>query len=550
MADISAPKPEVQHLPTIFRSIRAGEVQIPRFQRGFVWQEKQILELLESVYKGYPIGSILLWRPGPNEVEIRRDDILPFPDIDDKMPAIYVLDGMQRLATLFGVLNYDASRMPAKFCVGFDLERQIFLPCDPMPDGPVVMMGDLFTPRKLMETQSKLAAAPNGDELIERTLRLYSSFQEYLVPLVTIERRPLSDVVPMFERVNSTGQRLVAVDFLRALTWSEAFDLNEQLEELKDNLPERFDIDEETLVKMLALIKERDPLPDQILRLREFDAAELRAGVRTLNDALGRMCSFLQQELKIHSLDYVPYEGQLLALGLIFARIARLDDEQKAALVRWIWAVEFSEAMKGRPDHLVVRMVKNVARVIAERQGPLNVRLILEKREFGERVFQARAALSCGIATMFANNEPRSVLTGGAIEPAFFMREFAKEHFASVVPIEAVRQMRGEHTRSARLITNVIVVSEEDVARMEQENALGAVLAVDRIPNQEEVLQSQFLSGEMLVCLRGGEYERFLELRTERIMERIVELVSDPGASFGNAQVSAVTGGDEGAPSA
>lgn len=262
MAELSAPKPEGQHLPTIFRSIRAGEVQIPRFQRGFVWQEKQILELLESVYKGYPIGSILLWRPGSDEVQIRREDILPFPDTEGKVPTIYVLDGMQRLASLFGVLNYDPARMPPRFCVGFDLERQIFLPCEALPSRPVVMMADLFFPRRLMEAQSRLAAEDDGDELIERTLRLYSAFQEYMIPLVTIEKQPLSDVVLMFERVNSTGQRLVTVDFLRAVTWSEAFDLNEQLSEVKDTFPDGFDIDEETLVKMLALIKEKDPLPD------------------------------------------------------------------------------------------------------------------------------------------------------------------------------------------------------------------------------------------------------------------------------------------------
>jgi Protein of unknown function DUF262 len=351
MAEISAPKPEVQHLPTIFRSIRAGEVQIPRFQRGFVWQEKQILEFLESVYKGYPIGSIRLWRPGPDEVEIRREDILPFPDTEGKMPTIYVLDGMQRLATLFGVLNFDPEQMPPKFCVAFDLRKQMFLPCEPHPSQPVVMMADLFFPRRLMETQSRLAAEDDGDELIERTLRLYSAFQEYMIPLVTIEKQALPDVVLMFERVNSTGQRLVAVDFLRAVTWSEAFDLNEQLNELKDSFPEGFDVDDETLVKMLALIKGKDPLPDQILGLRELTAEELRAGVGTLQEALGRMRAFLREEFNIHGLDYIPYEGQLLALSLVFSDWNELDNQQRDALVRWIWVVEFSEAMKkARPS--------------------------------------------------------------------------------------------------------------------------------------------------------------------------------------------------------
>jgi hypothetical protein len=110
-------------------------------------------------------------------------------------------------------------------------------------------------------------------------------------------------------------------------------------------------VDDETLVKMLALIKGKDPLPDQILGLRELTAEELRAGVGTLQEALGRMRAFLREEFNIHGLDYIPYEGQLLALSLVFSDWNELDNQQRDALVRWIWVVEFSEAMKkARPS--------------------------------------------------------------------------------------------------------------------------------------------------------------------------------------------------------
>jgi uncharacterized protein with ParB-like and HNH nuclease domain len=41
--------------------IREGDIKIPAFQRGFVWDQTQISELLDSIYYNYPIGSILLW---------------------------------------------------------------------------------------------------------------------------------------------------------------------------------------------------------------------------------------------------------------------------------------------------------------------------------------------------------------------------------------------------------------------------------------------------------------------------------------------------------
>ena len=60
------PSPEVQYLPAIFRRIQSGDIRIPAFQRDFVWNEAQILELLESVYRGFPIGSALLWKVESN----------------------------------------------------------------------------------------------------------------------------------------------------------------------------------------------------------------------------------------------------------------------------------------------------------------------------------------------------------------------------------------------------------------------------------------------------------------------------------------------------
>ena len=67
------PAPEVQHLPTLLRRVQAGEIRVPAFQRDYVWTEKQIIELLESIYNGYPIGSLLFWQPTTTSIAIKED---------------------------------------------------------------------------------------------------------------------------------------------------------------------------------------------------------------------------------------------------------------------------------------------------------------------------------------------------------------------------------------------------------------------------------------------------------------------------------------------
>jgi len=56
------PRPTVERIAELARRVLAGDVVLPRFQREFVWTRQQILELLDSVVRNYPIGSLLLWQ--------------------------------------------------------------------------------------------------------------------------------------------------------------------------------------------------------------------------------------------------------------------------------------------------------------------------------------------------------------------------------------------------------------------------------------------------------------------------------------------------------
>ena len=46
----------------IVGKLKRGELRIPAFQRGFVWWPDDVAFLMDSIYKGYPFGSVLLWR--------------------------------------------------------------------------------------------------------------------------------------------------------------------------------------------------------------------------------------------------------------------------------------------------------------------------------------------------------------------------------------------------------------------------------------------------------------------------------------------------------
>ena len=61
-------------ISTILDQIDDGQIALPEFQRGYVWTREQVRELLTSLYKGYPIGSLMVWATAGADADVRHGD--------------------------------------------------------------------------------------------------------------------------------------------------------------------------------------------------------------------------------------------------------------------------------------------------------------------------------------------------------------------------------------------------------------------------------------------------------------------------------------------
>ncbi len=214
------PKPEVQYLPALFRRIQTGEIRIPAFQREFVGNEQQVLQLLESVYRGFPIGSILFWRVDQPILKVASTEGTVFPNVPEAYPLNYVLDGVQRLTTLYGCFHFKPINQEDTFNVIFNLDDEQFYHYKESSLPPhSIHLSKIFNPKEFLEAQRSLSTDPNADKLLDIAVKLHSTFQEYMVPTVTITDRPVDEVVDIIpSRINSTGTTLDRVDFLQLLS--------------------------------------------------------------------------------------------------------------------------------------------------------------------------------------------------------------------------------------------------------------------------------------------------------------------------------------------
>ncbi|WP_028707413.1 DUF262 domain-containing protein [Propionicicella superfundia] len=129
--------------------VAQGRLRVPEFQRNFRWVRKDVLNLFDSILKGYPIGSLLLWSRPAGAAQVRLGELsIPAPETTE---AMWVVDGQQRITAIANAVDqlaYDASE---RFRIDFDLAKNEFVPGGGGGDEPRVPLPVLFDLRRLLE---------------------------------------------------------------------------------------------------------------------------------------------------------------------------------------------------------------------------------------------------------------------------------------------------------------------------------------------------------------------------------------------------------------
>jgi hypothetical protein len=95
---------------TILDQIDLGSIELPGFQRGYVWNREQVRAFMDSLYRRHPVGSLLVWVTSSAAARVRHGDTVSHDTVH------LLLDGQQRVTTLYGVIR----GRPPRFFEGND----------------------------------------------------------------------------------------------------------------------------------------------------------------------------------------------------------------------------------------------------------------------------------------------------------------------------------------------------------------------------------------------------------------------------------------------
>lgn len=336
----------------VVESIDAGQIRIPAFQRGFVWEPERVAQFIDSLYKGYPFGSLLFWRTNEQLKSERTLGPFQLPDPKAEFPIDYVLDGQQRITSVYATFqtSQPGSNDPAWTDIFFDYslaedaqEPQFFALTPAEVDSnrhfPIRVLFDTVAYRK--------ATKPLDDQLAIRIDNMQARFKEARLPVEMFRTDDKATVAVIFERINRQGVPLDTLQLLSAWTWSEEFQLQAQFEELIDELESKeFDVgilDENLLLRCAAAVLVASPRPEAIVQIpgetvrSRFD--------EVVNGVLGAI-DFLEMNFGIRRIDNLPFQTILVPLSVFFAvsgsKQIVVTQDQRARLIKWFWRVSFA----------------------------------------------------------------------------------------------------------------------------------------------------------------------------------------------------------------
>ena len=366
---------KVRRLSNYLNEFEAGLIQIPPFQRDFVWDDKKKTDLLDSLKNGFPIGSVLLWKP---ETSVKNDLI------DDEIQIIggyylentnsefqYILDGYQRLSTLFGCFVNSKNTIlkqneieRKKFDFYYDLKDDKFERNKKTKNDLEFYQIPLYyfiDGESFFDFSTSLVSLGYSDEEKKLFINRYKNFgakiSSYDIPAIELIGGTIKEAVNIFSRLNSRGEAVSDDWKVSALSFNKErnFRFGSEIDKLFENL-EKYNFYTSKNDKK----KKRNLVLQSVLSA--FDEEKAYFDIAKTTEELEKLASeenfidvslnalhnfektvqFLYENLMVLNSKFISSQYQLIFIINFFNKVQSPSNIQIKELKKWFWITSYS----------------------------------------------------------------------------------------------------------------------------------------------------------------------------------------------------------------
>ncbi len=284
------PKPDSRKYQDLIADIEKGVIKIPKFQREFVWPIEKTAALLDSIVKGYPIGTFILWKTNQRMADVRDVGNISLPATPDDRQVEYVLDGQQRMTSLFAACRgaklaragsgkiTDFANIYVNLDPSLSDEAQIVVHEMPESSSKCVSLKDVLSlnrqvARRLVDDHSL------DDDDLDAADKFRQAFATYDFSIVTLTREDINSAIEVFTRINTGGSVLTLFEVMVAKTYDEykKFDMQVEWSKLEGELDDvgYSGISPSIILQLLALVLAGEAKRATVLSLDKDQIVEI-----------------------------------------------------------------------------------------------------------------------------------------------------------------------------------------------------------------------------------------------------------------------------------
>lgn len=515
----------------IIDKVNSGEIRIPAFQRGFVWEPENVAFLMDSLYKGFPVGSILLWQTHERLKTEKQLGNFKLPEPQKNYPISYVLDGQQRITAVFSVFQTEIipeendNRMDIYYIIdnSKSIQKSHFIALNKND----VDLKKHFPMNTLFDSVSYRKATDHLDNTTKQEIdKLQDRFKEVDIPFELMETDNKEHVAIVFERINRAGIPLDSFQLLSAWSWSTDFDLQDEINSLSAELYgygfSDLANDQDLLLKCFTGFILDDTSPKAVLSL---DGNKVRENFEKIKNGIKSSIDFLQKELNLYSLSLVPYPAVIVSLTKFFGTDKKngklYSDKQRKELIRWFWKNCFSRRYSSGVNdahEIDLTAVKKLAE--DENYSISDFKCEIHESFFTQNQFNVGAVNTKTFIALLASKTPRSFISGAKVDLDIALKNASNKEFHHVFPDKCLQRL-GKSKKDIYMLSNFCFLNNADNQKIKDKSPRDYKELINK-DSIDEILKSAICPIDAL----SMEYEDFIKIRTKLLLEYSKTLIS------------------------
>ncbi len=533
------PENQTKKYERLFLDIDAATIKIPNFQRKFVWGKQQTAKLIDSIIKGFPIGTFIFWKTKEELRHYRNIGNVELPKTPKGESVLYVLDGQQRITSLYAArkgLIYakegesgergeiDYKDISISLAPDPDADEEVVLTEPPENDSYIsvheLLKGD-FT--DWMEEYSK-------EEL--KKIEVYKKrLTGYDFSTIVMPEYPLDIACEVFTRINTGGTELTLFEIMVAKTYDQKkkFDLAERYEWLIDNKGAEKDLEDvsyDTIPPVPVLQCVSAHLSKQVRRkdILKLDKTKFIKSWDAVKDGIFDAVDFMRKYLHVPVSALLPYNAILVPFSYFFIRMKgqRPSTIQRKLLEQYFFWAALSERFSSGAEGKIALDMKRMDKILKEKAPNYRGEEIdLDVQDLKEQWFSAGNAFCKGIICLYASYKPLSFDGEGQVELGnAWLKRANSKNYHHFFP-KSYLWKKGYDDWYANSIINITLVDDYLNKRTIGSKAPGEYMkSFERTNNQlSKTMKTHLIDNLNTFGVWNNDYDTFIEKRGKRILE-------------------------------